>query len=56
MVGRVDVLQIDDAVHHWKAQGIDLTPILTPAVKPHPNVQTYCTTSQNHGLEEVLDN
>ena len=33
-----------------------LTPILTLAQKPHPDVQTYCTVSQNHGLEEVLDN
>ena len=56
MVGHVEALEIDDAVEHWKAKGIDLTPILTPAIKPHENVQTYCTISQNHGLEEVLDN
>ncbi|MHC4875938.1 MAG: glutamate synthase-related protein [Planctomycetota bacterium] len=56
MVGHVEALEIDDAVDHWKAKGIDLTPILTPAIKPHENVQTYCTISQNHGLEEVLDN
>ena len=56
MVGHVEALEIDDAVDHWKAKGIDLTPILTPAVKPHENVGTYCTISQNHGLEEVLDN
>jgi glutamate synthase (NADPH) large chain len=56
MVGHVEALEIDDAIIHWKAKGIDLTPILTPAVKPHENVGTYCTISQNHGLEEVLDN
>jgi glutamate synthase (NADPH/NADH) large chain len=56
MVGRSDMLEIDNAVDHWKAQGIDLTPVLTPAQKPHPDVQTYCTISQNHGLEDVLDN
>jgi len=56
MVGHVEALEIDDAVDHWKAKGIDLTPILTPAVKPHENVGTYCTVAQNHGLEEVLDN
>ena len=33
MVGHVEALEIDDAVDHWKAKGIDLTPILTPAVK-----------------------
>jgi glutamate synthase (NADPH) large chain len=56
MVGRADRLEIDRAVDHWKAKGIDLTPILTPAVKPRPDVEVYCTQSQNHGLEDVLDN
>ena len=56
LVGRVDLLETDDAVRHWKAAGIDLTPILTMAVKPHENVGTYCTRKQKHGLEEVLDN
>ncbi len=56
MVGRVEALEIDDAVEHWKAEGIDLTPILTPAARPHENVATYCTISQNHALEDVLDN
>ncbi len=56
LIGRVDMLKTDEAVSHWKAKGIDLTPILTPALKPHPNVGTYCQISQNHGLDEVLDN
>jgi len=56
MVGHVEVLEIDEAVRHWKAKGLDLTPILTPAVGPHPDTETHCTISQNHGLEEVLDN
>jgi len=56
MVGRCDLLEVDSAIDHWKAKGLDLTLILTPAQKPHPDVQTYCTISQNHGLEEVLDN
>ena len=55
MVGRVDVLEVDDAVDHWKAQGIDLSAILTPAAKPHENVDVYCTRDQDHGLDDVLD-
>jgi len=55
MVGRCDVLELDKDVAHWKAKNIDLTPILTPAKKPHANVQTYCTIDQNHGLETVRD-
>ena len=56
MVGRVEVLEINEAVRHWKAKGLDLAPILTPAEGPHPDTVTTCTISQNHGLEEVLDN
>ncbi len=55
MVGRVDALEMQKAIDHWKADGIDLTSILTPADKPHPGVGTYCTESQDHGLEDVLD-
>jgi glutamate synthase (NADPH) large chain len=55
MVGRCDVLEMDRDVAHWKAKHIDLTPILTPAQKPHPDVQTYCTIDQKHGLETVRD-
>ena len=58
MIGRVDVLEADDSavVDHWKASGIDLDAILTPARKPHENVETYCTIKQDHGLDEALDN
>ncbi len=56
MVGRVDVLEIDDAVHHWKSDGLDLTSLLTPAKKPHENVGVYQQISQNHGLDDALDN
>lgn len=56
MVGRCDMLETSDAIDHWKAGGIDLTPLLTPAQKPHDDVVVYCTKSQDHGLEDVLDN
>jgi glutamate synthase (NADPH/NADH) large chain len=56
MVGRCDLLEMDDGIDHWKARGLDLSPILAPATKPRPDVEVYCTRSQNHGLEEVLDN
>ncbi len=56
MIGRVDCIQIDDAVKHWKADGLDLTPVLTPAHKPHPNVGVYCQIKQDHGLDKALDN
>ena len=55
MIGRVDVLETRDAVDHWKADGLDLTPILTPAVKPREDVEVRCTIAQDHGLERALD-
>ena len=55
MVGRVDVLEMQKAIDHWKADGIDLSSILTPIEKPHADVGTYCTQTQDHGLDKVLD-
>ena len=55
MVGRVDVLEMQKAIDHWKADGIDLSSILTPIDKPHADVGTYCTQTQDHGLDKVLD-
>jgi len=56
MVGRVDVLEAESAIDHWKSSGIDLTALLTEAVKPHDGVEVYRTTAQNHGLDKALDN
>ncbi len=56
MVGRCDLLETDDAIRHWKARGLDLSAVLTLLKKPRPGVGVYCTKSQNHGLEDVLDN
>ena len=56
MIGRVDCLETDTAIQHWKSDGLDLTPILTPAEKPHPDVGVYCQKPQDHGLEKALDN
>jgi glutamate synthase domain-containing protein 3 len=56
MVGRADCLETQEAIAHWKARGIDLSPILMPARKPHDDVQVHCTRKQDHGLELALDN
>ncbi|TRV44839.1 MAG: glutamate synthase large subunit [Microcystis panniformis Mp_MB_F_20051200_S9] len=54
MVGRTDVLEPKQAVEHWKAKGIDLTPILyQPEVDPE--VGRYCQIPQDHGLDKSLD-
>lgn len=54
MVGRTDVLESKQAIEHWKAKGIDLSPILyQPEVAPE--VGRYCQIPQDHGLEKSLD-
>ena len=56
MVGRVDLLQVDAAVDHWKAKGLDLTDILTPAQIPSEFLGSYAQHQQDHNLDRALDN
>jgi glutamate synthase (NADPH/NADH) large chain len=56
LIGRVDLLDVGEAIKHWKAQGLDLAPILTPATKLRDNVGVYKQMPQDHKLEEALDN
>jgi glutamate synthase (NADPH/NADH) large chain/glutamate synthase (ferredoxin) len=54
MIGRVDKLKVQKAIDHWKAKGLDLTPLLKmPEVGPE--VPRYCVQEQNHGLVDILD-
>jgi glutamate synthase (NADPH/NADH) large chain len=55
MIGRTDVLETNAAIQHWKSDGLDLTGLLTPAPKPHDNVEVYKTIEQDHGLDKVID-
>ena len=55
MVGRSDLLETRQAITHWKALGIDLTSILTPAEVVYENTQVYKTIDQDHGLDKALD-
>ena len=56
MIGRVDCLETDIAVDHWKRNGLDFSGILQPAEKIFDNTDVYNTQSQDHGLEKALDN
>jgi glutamate synthase (NADPH/NADH) large chain len=49
------MLDADDAVRHWKTQGLDLRPIFTMPELP-PGTARLRTRSQDHGLEKALDN
>ena len=56
MIGRTDVLRPAARIDHWKASGLDLSPLLAPAEKPHDRADVYCTREQDHGLNLALDN
>ena len=55
LIGRVDCLEVDEAVKHWKSHGLDLSAILAPARKPRPEVGVYKQIEQDHGIAEALD-
>jgi glutamate synthase (NADPH/NADH) large chain len=54
-IGSVDLLDTADAVDHWKAQGLDLSPILHE-VEPIAGDHRSHRRGQDHGLEKALDN
>jgi len=54
MVGRSDLLDMREAVDHWKAQGLDLSTVLYRPQMP-ADVATHNVTQQDHGLEAALD-
>jgi len=56
MIGRVDCLEADNAVDHWKRNGLDFSNILQPAQKIFDNTEVFHTQSQDHGLDKALDN
>jgi glutamate synthase (NADPH/NADH) large chain len=56
MIGRVDALRAEDAIAHWKTDGLDLSPILQPAQRPNDQTEVRCTRAQDHGLDLALDN
>jgi glutamate synthase (NADPH/NADH) large chain len=53
-VGRADMLDVTAAVDHWKASGLDLTPILH-MVEPWPNDHRHQVRTQDHGIDQALD-
>ncbi|MHB1090091.1 MAG: GltB/FmdC/FwdC-like GXGXG domain-containing protein, partial [Ilumatobacteraceae bacterium] len=53
-VGHVEALNVRRAISHWKAEGLDIAPILM--VPDNPDHQTlHHSVSQDHGLADALD-
>ncbi|HKI61990.1 MAG TPA: glutamate synthase large subunit [Mariprofundaceae bacterium] len=53
MIGRVEMLNTNEAIRHWKSQGLDLSPIFHQ-VDPQGTAIRHCE-SQNHGLDKLID-
>src|SRR4029079_920005 len=54
-VGHAEALETRAAIDPWKADGLDLTPILTPAQNPYPGQNLLNTREQDHHLDKALD-
>jgi glutamate synthase (NADPH/NADH) large chain len=54
VIGHPELIDVNEAVGHWKAKGLDLSPILAvPDVDA--DAPRHCVTSQDHGLDRALD-
>ncbi|GAA2001868.1 glutamate synthase large subunit [Nocardioides kribbensis] len=53
-IGQVATLDVEQAVEHWKASGLDLAPILHVPELPE-GAALRNTTGQDHGLDKALD-
>jgi glutamate synthase (NADPH/NADH) large chain len=54
-VGQVELIDSKQAVEHWKASGLDLSPILYLPEIPE-GASRRCISTQDHGLDLALDN
>ena len=52
MVGHSELLDMNEAIAHWKAKDLDFSPIF---YKPPHDGRVYCFKKQDHGLEKSLD-
>ena len=55
LIGHVEVLDTRAAVDHWKASGLDITPILAGAARTRTARRCIQSVGQDHGLDEALD-
>ncbi|GAA6007849.1 glutamate synthase (NADH) [Rhodotorula paludigena] len=56
MVGRSDMLKVDDTLRNPKTASLDLSALLKPAWQMRPGVATYKVKAQEHKLHTRLDN
>ena len=54
MIGQVQSLNVNKAIDHWKARGLDFSAILREPENPMNN-NLHCTSEQDHSLDKSLD-
>ena len=54
MIGQVEALDVKPAVDHWKAHGLDISPILAKPINAYDQT-LYQSVAQEHGLDQALD-
>jgi glutamate synthase (NADPH) large chain len=54
-VGHAELIDTRPAIDHWKAHGLDLSPILCVPETAYPDQAALNTRPQDHGLADALD-
>jgi glutamate synthase (NADPH/NADH) large chain len=53
-IGHVEMIDAREAIDHWKAKGLDISPMLEIPQNPYEQTLTS-SVGQDHGLDEALD-
>lgn len=56
LIGRTDLLEVDEDALHFKNEGLDLSPLLIPAASLNEGAKIIHTELQDHQLDIALDN
>jgi len=54
LIGRTDMLDTNEAIRHWKSEGLDLSPLFHKVELP--GVAIMNCEKQDHGLAKLIDN
>jgi glutamate synthase (NADPH) large chain len=54
IIGRVDLLERNPEVNHWKTKNLDLTGLLTLTMESSENAM-HCVGVQEHKIDDILD-
>jgi glutamate synthase (NADPH) large chain len=54
IIGRVDLLERNPEIDHWKIKNLDLTPMITMPTESRENA-IHCCAAQEHKIDNVMD-